>query len=172
MITRLKLVLTIFLVLLTTNLLLSMGTKAAKYEKAKASSIELFKQLPAEDIYGKKITYDKKLYLLDIWATWCPPCQMTIPELIELQELNFANSFAVIGLSADENIETVLDFFANKHLNYSVAMLNKDILNLFPPVRGIPTMFLVNNQGRIINTYIGYTKKDIMQADIDKYLAK
>src|SRR5262245_25803040 len=87
----------------------------AEYPKA------VRKELYANDVRGKKapaLVVDQwltpepqrqgKVLLIDIWATWCPPCRETIPELNELQK-QFKDDLVVIGIS-DEPAKTVTEF--------------------------------------------------------------
>jgi len=145
-----------------------LGTRTEKTNTSETNTF--FTNLPQADIFGKKIDYDKQLYLIDIWATWCPPCRMTIPELIKLQADYDKTKFAVLGFSVDYSPKPVVNYLENNNFNYQVAMLTRTELKQFPPVRGIPTMFLIDNNGTILKTYVGYTGKDKLAEDIDTFL--
>lgn len=126
---------------------------------------------PQQDLQGKPIVYDKQAYLVDIWATWCPPCRLTVPELIAVQNELSTKNFMVLGLSVDtDGDKTVLDFVTREKVNYPVAKAN-ETLRYFPPVRGIPTMFILDANGKIKKTFIGYTDKDVMLKEVKKVLA-
>jgi thiol-disulfide isomerase/thioredoxin len=132
-----------------------------------ATPTALLGKMPTSNIYGKPIVYDKQVYLLDVWATWCPPCKMTIPELVALQEEFASKNFTVIGLSVDDSAKTVLDYLKKNPVNYSVAMATPETLKALPPVRGIPTLFVVD-KGVIVKTIVGYTPKETLAEEIRK----
>lgn len=131
-----------------------------------------YADFPAETVNKEKIVYDKQLYLIDIWATWCPPCRQTIPELFQLQSKYKNKNFSVVGLSVDTAEQKVLDFLKEVPLNYPVAMANEETLKKFPQIRGIPTMLLMDQSGELIKVYVGYTKKEVIEKDIDFYFEK
>ena len=70
------------------------------------------------DIDGKiadkiKKTKNKKIYLLNFWATWCPPCLKEIPELLELKEKH-KKQIEVLFISVDSNPQKVIPKFLKK----------------------------------------------------------
>lgn len=130
----------------------------------------IIKLLPSQDVFGQKIsTYNAQLYLIDIWATWCPPCRMTIPELIELQDQYATKNVQVIGLFVNDSADNVQEYIREQKINYPVADGTKYLNNL-PAVRGIPTIFLVDNAGKILKTYVGYAAKEVFKKEIDTQL--
>lgn len=137
-----------------------------------ADKKNLLNYLPEKDIYDQKIIYDKDLYMLDVWATWCPPCRLTTPELIKLQQKYVSKNITVIGLSVDsEGPKVVKAFVKDEKINYPVAMAG-DSLKYLPPVRGIPTLFLVNKEGKILKQFIGFTDQDTLAEAIESNLKK
>lgn len=135
-----------------------------------AEAARLFDHFPQSDLSERTILYDKELYLVDVWATWCPPCQMTIPELIDIQQKYASANFTVLGLSVDSSgPEEVLKFVKERKVNYPVAMAGKS-LSYLPTVRGIPTMFLIDRRGKIVAQFIGYVDAAALSAKIDQFL--
>ncbi len=152
------------------------ATIAAAAEPVAAETTDIksdfFSDFPAETVNKEKILYDKQLYLIDIWATWCPPCRQTIPELFQLQAKYKNKSFSVVGISVDTSEQKVIDFLKEMPLNYPVAMANEETLKKFPQIRGIPTMLLMDQSGELIKVYVGYTKKEVIEKDINFYFEK
>jgi thiol-disulfide isomerase/thioredoxin len=129
-----------------------------------------FSVFPQKDLAGNKIVYDKQAYLIDVWATWCPPCRMTVPVLISIQDELPTKNFTVIGLSVDtDSDKTVLDFIQAEKVNYPVAKAN-ETLKYFPPVRGIPTMFVLDKNGKIKKMFVGYTEKKTLLDAVKKVM--
>lgn len=135
-----------------------------------ADGARLFDHFPQSDLNERPVTYDKALYLVDVWATWCPPCQMTIPELIDIQQKYASANFTVLGLSVDSSGPGVVRKFSKEYkINYPVALAG-DALDYLPPVRGIPTMFLIDRDGKIVAQFIGYVDAATLSAKIDQFL--
>ena len=58
-----------------------------------------------KDITGRSVSlkdYNGKIVLVDFWATWCPPCRRSIPELIRLQDRYGDEGLVILGISLDD----------------------------------------------------------------------
>lgn len=105
------------------------------------------------DIQGKKASlsdYKGKVIIVDFWATYCPPCKKSIPFLNELQRTYEEKGFTVLGLSMDGSTKTVISFKENIAIDYPVLMGNSDVARQYN-VRGLPTIFVLDRQGRIVH---------------------
>ncbi|MDX1934055.1 MAG: TlpA disulfide reductase family protein [Capsulimonadales bacterium] len=94
--------------------------------------------------------YRDKVVLVNLWATWCGPCRMEIPDLVKLQEELGPRGFVVLGLSADDSLELAGRFARDEKLNYPVALVTQEIMNGFGNPAGIPATFLINKSGKIV----------------------
>ena len=95
-----------------------------------------------------------KVYVVEFWATWCPPCRTSIPHLTEIQKQFKDKGVTVIGIS-NEQIETVKSFVVKQggNMEYTVAVdtegkVDKGYMAAFNQ-NGIPTAFIVNGKGNI-----------------------
>jgi peroxiredoxin len=118
--------------------------------------------------------YENKVVLLEFWATWCPPCKASVPELIEIQKRYEAKEFTVIGISVDhaQNLSNHLNEFSRAyHINYPVLIGNDDVARKYN-VTSIPVSFLIDKKGKIINSYVGYTDNFVekISAQIEKII--
>lgn len=95
--------------------------------------------------------------LLNIWATWCPPCQEEMPEL-ELLQQKLNGKLLVIALSVDDSIDAVKDFKATHNPSFTMLW---DNAKRTPAIFGItkyPETFLINPHGQIIYQFSGPKK--------------
>jgi thiol-disulfide isomerase/thioredoxin len=68
-----------------------------------------------------------KVVLLNFWATWCGPCRMEVPDLVELQK-KYQDRLQVIGSVIDDTDEDAVRKFAKRYsINYPVAMANDEM---------------------------------------------
>ncbi|MGD0326832.1 MAG: redoxin domain-containing protein, partial [Terriglobia bacterium] len=103
------------------------------------------------DIGGKKLDladYKGKVVVLDFWATWCEPCRIEIPGLVEMQDKYAKQGFSVIGISLDDEPGPVVEFYKEFKMNYPVAVGNQRVGELYGGIFGLPTTFLIGRDGR------------------------
>ena len=95
--------------------------------------------------------YHGRVVLLNFWATWCVPCIDVLPELRELVAELPADRFALLGISVDEELETVTAFRERHPMPWTNwhAGIDSDLTRAWA-VRGFPTYVLVDDQGVIL----------------------
>ena len=129
--------------------------------------------LPSTD--GKQIKlsdYKGKIVILDFWATWCGPCRKGIPDLIEIQN-EYKDNVVIIGISLDQQntIGSVIPFMKEFGINYPVVYGNGKVVADYGYIQSIPTSFIINGNGNIVDGFIGLVPKNVyvdkIQALID-----
>ena len=97
-----------------------------------------------------------KVVVVDFWATWCVPCIGEIPGYIELQKKYADKGLVIVGVSVDQKgPDYVRKFVKAKGMNYTIAMADDTITDTFGGFDAIPTTFLIDREGRIINRKTG-----------------
>jgi thiol-disulfide isomerase/thioredoxin len=116
--------------------------------------------------------YKGKIVILDFWATWCGPCRIGIPDLIELQK-EYGKDIVVIGISLDdETKEAVVPFMKKIGINYPVLYGTFEVTQQYGGVEGIPTTFVINRNGEIVDKHVGLVPKSEFIDQINKLLKK
>ncbi len=135
-------------------------------QSKKIGNIE-FKTLEGNKINFFKENSDKKLYLLNFWATWCPPCIKEIPELIKLEE-KYKNDIIVIFISVDSNPTKAIPKFLKKNNFEDILLFIDNNLELSKKlnVKRMPTTILINDElfelSRV-EGYIDWLDKNILR---------
>ena len=121
------------------------------------------------DVNSKR--FSGKTLLVTFFATWCPPCMQEVSDLIKLQEKYESKGFSVVALSVDESgPKTVRKLVEKRSINYPVLMADRSTARDFGGVVGIPTSFLVNNQGTVVKKYPGYVPHVVLENDIKRIM--
>ncbi|HWB18996.1 MAG TPA: TlpA disulfide reductase family protein [Phycisphaerales bacterium] len=115
-------------------------------------------------VKGKETKLEQgKVYVVEFWATWCKPCQQSIPHLTEIQDRYADKGLTVIGIS-DEEVGTIEPFVKakGKQMEYTVAADRRKGTNRSwmeaAGKNGIPCAFIVDKAGKI--AYIGHPLAD------------
>ena len=120
-----------------------------------------------------------KVVILDFWATWCGPCRMAIPILIDLQTKYRASGFQVVGIS-DETKEQVAPFAKRQGMNYAVVAdpEGSRIGGRAYGVRSLPTLVVIDRKGKIrmveegLDMRPGFSTGDKLNDLVPKLLAE
>ena len=97
-----------------------------------------------------------KVVLLNIWATWCPPCVAEMPSMQKLYQELKDEGFLILAVSLDETgVEAVKPFIDKHRLDFPVLLdVKGEIKNLYQ-ITGIPESFIIDRSGTIVEKVVG-----------------
>ena len=121
------------------------------------------------DLEGRPIAsadWRGKVTIVNFWATWCLPCQQEIPDFVALQE-KYREQLQIVGFSMDEgSADEVRRFVEERKINYRVAMAGSDLDVRFGGIMGLPTTFVVDPQGRIVQKHVGLISPTVYEQEV------
>jgi peroxiredoxin len=109
----------------------------------------------AKDITGQSVKlsdFKGKVVLLDFWATWCPPCRIEIPNLLEIYRQFKNKNFVLFSVSLDRNIPLARQFVKEKEMNWLHVIDSESsgrIAALYE-IEYIPATFIIDGKGNIV----------------------
>lgn len=117
--------------------------------------------------------YKGKLVYLDFWASWCGPCRVSLPILNEIRKEYGARGFEVVAVNVDENLDDALGFLEKRPVDYPILLDPKGTMPKLYDVKGMPTAYLIDENGTVLYKHVGFKKKDRKKIEslLDKYLA-
>ncbi len=125
---------------------------------------------------GKQITLSNergKVVLVNFWATWCPPCREELTRVeSDLIERFKGQKFLFLPISRGEEREAVADFRSQMGYTFPMGLdPDRKIYDLYAS-NYIPRNFLINEEGKVVMTSIGYTAEefDTLIAKIESLL--
>jgi cytochrome c biogenesis protein CcmG/thiol:disulfide interchange protein DsbE len=126
-----------------------------------------------QDLSDQKVSlsdFRGKVVLLDFWATWCPPCRMSIPELVKLQDKYRDDGLEILGISLDDpqdELSRYLKEFKEKYkINYRILRFNNKVMQDYFGMESpaIPTMFVIDRDGKIREKIVGFDPKALKRS--------
>jgi cytochrome c biogenesis protein CcmG/thiol:disulfide interchange protein DsbE len=124
---------------------------------------------------GKKVKLSElrgKAVVVNFWATWCGPCKLEMPWLVDLQTKYADKGLVILGLSVDEgSSDKIASFAKDMGVNYPVLRSTDEVSNLYGGIDGLPTTFYVGRDGKVIEQAAGLVSKDVIEDGIRLALA-
>lgn len=138
------------------------------------------------DLKGQPVSlasYRGKAVMINFWATWCGPCKIETPWLVQLRDKYAPQGFEVLGVSSQGDDVTPKDkiawnkdksdieqFAQQDKLPYPVLLGGDSIAKPYGGVEALPTSFFVNRKGVVVAATMGLTSESELEADIQKAL--
>ena len=133
---------------------------------------------------GQKVSladYKGKAVQLNFWATWCAPCKLETPWLVELEKQYAPQGFEILGVSFDDLDKDDPKLLAKDkagivkgaeqlHIDYPVLIDGDSISKAYGNVEVYPTSFFIDRSGTIVSASMGLTSKDDLEGNIKKAL--
>ena len=111
--------------------------------------------------------YKGKWVLVNFWATWCPPCLEEMPDLQSLHEKR--KDLVVIGIAMEyQDPEYVKSFAENLLVTFPIVLGNPKIASQIGKIRGLPTTYLYNPQGKLTAENVGALTQKAVERYIDQ----
>ncbi|GIO04202.1 hypothetical protein J31TS6_02300 [Brevibacillus reuszeri] len=116
-------------------------------------------QMKLSELRGKKV-------IVNLWATWCPPCRAEMPDMQSFYEENKEKGVVILGVnltSTETNPEAVSSFVEAYGITFPILMdVDKQVSNVYKAI-SIPTSFIIDSKGVIQNKFIGPMNQEMME---------
>ncbi len=123
------------------------------------------------DLNGNEVKFSQyrgKVVLLNIWATWCPPCVKEIPDLNELHHAYKDKDVAILGVTVDAKVGDVTDALkSDLKIDYPVWFANEEFIKQFQ-VSSIPHTLIIDKNGKVVQQMTGMQSKTVFDEALRK----
>jgi len=124
---------------------------------------------------GRKISladYRGRVVVLDMFATWCGPCRTQMRELELLSNRFFTGDLVILSVGADlsEPMDLLAGFKQEEGSTWTFARSNGDFNAEFP-AESIPTIYILDREGRTASKYVGVTGADVLEKELAPLLS-
>jgi thiol-disulfide isomerase/thioredoxin len=155
---------TIFAVLLLC--LAGMTSPAMAATPGEVAVGEVLREAPMQGLSGasrKLSEFRGKPLVINVWASWCPPCRAEMGSLERLARRG-AKHFNVIGISTDDYRDRALRFLKETPTSFGHFIDSKLFLENMLGADRLPLTLLVDGQGRVLGKYYGAKEWDSPEA--------
>lgn len=114
----------------------------------------------ADSKRGQLADYKGKVVLLNFYATWCEPCRVETPHLVELQQLYGEKGLQTIGLNVggDDDHQYVPEFAREFGVQFPLAIPDDEFVDAYLGInQNIPQTFVLDRQGKTVKHSVGYS---------------
>jgi len=123
---------------------------------------------------------DSKLTMINVWATYCNPCLMEMPDLGEIAAEYDKSEFQILGIVSDvttedgqESVDYAKELIEETKADYPHLLLNESLyVNLVGGTSAVPTTFFVKQDGEVLGYVVGANTKEGWVELINQLLAE
>ncbi len=162
----------------------SLTTPPSKNQQASKPALQASEpDVIFQDLQGNLVplaSLKGKMVLVNFWATWCEPCRVEIPWMIDFQHKYSSKGFTMLGVAMDDDGKKVVDPFIQKtqfdvdgrsmSMDYPIVLGNDEIASKFGGLIGLPTSVLISRDGKVIKRYIGLINQQELEKEIQSQL--
>jgi len=117
--------------------------------------------------------YRGKWVIVNLWATWCPPCLVEIPDLVLFHEEHKDKDAIVIGVNYESNpVEKVKAFAESQMINFPIVRFEGRVdgrTTPFGKLKGLPTTYMLSPEGKLVAARTGMVDQKMLEEFINKY---
>ena len=127
------------------------------------------------DLNGKNAKlsdYQGEVVLLNIWATWCPPCRAEMPDLQSFYSAHKDQGFVILAINAGDAKSDVQSFASSYQLTFPVLLDTQvDVIKRMG-IFNYPTSVLIDRNGIVRNIQVGMYPPENLVADVTPLLSR
>lgn len=118
--------------------------------------------LTLEDLKGNVI-------VLNFWATWCAPCRVEIPDLIEMQAELGDEGVRFVGISLDhDGVDVVRAYGEEAGFNYPIVMDDGEVADAYGGVYALPTTIVIDRDANVRRRISGLVTTDLLMPILEE----
>jgi thiol-disulfide isomerase/thioredoxin len=157
-----------FLTLTTLFAMLCLGAASVQAADIKPGDIPT---VDAGDLL-KRVAADKgKIIVVNVFASWCPPCRDEIPGLVNLRHSFPEDKVVLLGVSVDKEIKALIAYMKDLRINYPVLLAKGDFIQRVG-VTAVPQLLIYNKKGELVVNHRGLVDEPDLKNAVNEILAE
>lgn len=127
------------------------------------------------DLKGQPVRlsdYRGRPVLVNLWASWCPPCRAEMPDLIKFYQAHQAEGLAVLAVNSADNLDSAQQFAREQAMPFSVLFDPNSIVERLFRVDGLPSTFFIDRTGTVRWTWTGQVSPALLDQKVVPLLSQ
>jgi thiol-disulfide isomerase/thioredoxin len=114
-----------------------------------------------------------KAVLVNFWATWCEPCKIEMPSLVDMQKKYGPQGLQIVGVAMDDADDKEITSFAHKMgVNYMVLRGTEKVGELYGGIDHLPMTYYLDRSGKVVDETVGMAGEATFEDAIKRALAQ
>jgi peroxiredoxin len=115
--------------------------------------------------------YRGKIVVMNLWASWCPPCRAEMPDLQRLSDAYANRGVAIVGVNEGESAQRAQAFASSLGIRFPIWLDDRQQYGRVYGALGLPTTVIVGRDGRVVHGFDGPLTYDQMHAAVSGLVA-
>lgn len=129
----------------------------------------------SNDFNGKPVhlaDYRGKIVLVNLWASWCPPCRAEMPDLIKYYNDHQADGLVLLSINSQDNMTSAQQFVREKQMTFPVLFDPDGKVGQIFHTDGLPDTFLIDRAGNLRFSWTGQILPAILDQRVTPLLSQ
>jgi thiol-disulfide isomerase/thioredoxin len=127
--------------------------------------------VPLSDDRGAAVSlarYRGRVVVLNLWASWCPPCREEMPELQQFYTQNVARGVVVVGVNEGESAQRAAQFARSLGITFPIWVDEGQQYGRIYAALGLPTTILIDRTGTVVRGFDGPVTLSDLHASVER----
>ena len=112
-----------------------------------------------------------KVIVVNIFASWCPPCRDEIPGLVKLRRKFSEDQVVLLGISVDKEPKALANYMTEMRINYPVLLAKENFVQKVG-VTAVPQLLIYNKEGELVINHRGLVDEEDLNKAVTEILAE